>query len=24
RNHRRDESAQPQPRRRTNGCGQGP
>ncbi|MBN3457548.1 NUDIX hydrolase [Mycolicibacterium mageritense DSM 44476 = CIP 104973] len=24
RNHRRDDSAQPQPRRRTNGCGQGP
>ncbi|MDF3341409.1 NUDIX hydrolase [Mycolicibacterium septicum] len=24
RNHRRDDPAQPQPRRRTNGCGQGP
>ncbi|OMC34144.1 NUDIX hydrolase [Mycobacterium sp. GA-1841] len=24
RNHRRDDSVQPQPRRRTNGCGQGP
>ena len=24
RSHRRDESAPPQPRRRTNGCGQGP
>ncbi|MGV9798393.1 NUDIX hydrolase [Mycobacterium sp. NPDC003449] len=24
RNHRRDDSPQPQPRRRTNGCGQGP